>query len=379
VEGRGWAARWLAAAVIAVVLLAPVSAAWGTERAGRAAVVRTPDEAITSAVRWLARQQYPDGGFDGFGAATATPEAVLAFAESAQTESTWANRAAVERVEQVLSEDDRSPLDAARSLARGNQDPALAGRLVSRVALPLGLDVAEQGPFGSVLDLATEGVVDEQVAFADRVDMAIALVSAGVALPEGVLDTVLGAQQDTGGWSADGDPAAETMDLPTTGAVVDLLILVGNEPASPPVAAALLAIAGAQARNGAWPAQGDGSSVLATAGAIRAIRAVGQDPADTCWQTDRGRPATSETAAAALLAMQDADGHFGAADSVLETAAAVHALSGRWLPRGRGTASCGPSEGRDFPVDPALVVLGAIAVVGVGGGVRILRSAPSAY
>ena len=63
----------------------------------------------------------------------------------------------------------------------------------------------------------------------------------------------------------------------------------------------------------------------------------------------------------------------------MTTSQAVHALSGRWLPRGRATQSCGGPEGSDFPVDPALVVLGAIAVVGVGGGVRILRSAPSAY
>jgi hypothetical protein len=353
----------------------PAAAAAGAQGEDEAP---TADDAVALAVRWLERQQYDDGGFDGFGAAVATPEAVLAFAESAQTEATWSNRAALERIDQVESAEGQTPLDAARRLARGNEDPALAARLVDRVALPLGLDAAEDGPFGDSLDLVAEGVVDEDLPLLDRIEMGVSLLSAGVELPEGVLDAVAGAQQQGGGWSVEGDAEGD-VDLRTTGAAVDLLVLAGNAPDSPPVAAAVRAVAGAQARNGAWPGADGEVSPAATAGAIRAIRAVGQDPASSCWQTDLGLAATSMTATDALIALQADDGHFGAEDSTVATSEAVHALSGRWLPRGRATQSCGPSEGRSFPVDPALVVLGAIAVVGVGGGVRILRSAPSSF
>jgi hypothetical protein len=370
----GWGTRIGAALVAAGLALLVPAAAVGAQAEDGAP---TPDDAVARAVRWLERQQYDDGGFDGFGAAVATPEAVLAFAESAQTEATWSNRPAVERVDQVVSGDDQTPLDAARRLARGNEDPALAARLVVRVALPLGLDAGEDGPFGDSVSLAAEGVVDDDLPLVDRIEMAISLLSAGAELPEGVLDAVVEAQQEGGGWSA-GDADGE-MDLVTTGAAVDLLVLAGNAPDSPPVAAAVNAVARSQARNGAWPGTDGEVSAEATAGAIRAIRAVGQDPAGTCWQTDLGLAAKPMSASQALVALQADDGHFGAVDSTVATSEAVHALSGRWLPRGRATQSCGPSEGGGFPVDPALVVLGAIAVVGVGGGVRILRSAPSAY
>ena len=63
---------------------------------------------------------------------------------------------------------------------------------------------------------------------------------------------------------------------------------------------------------------------------------------------------------------------------MVATAQAVHALSGRWLPRAPAADACTP-EGGGLPFEPSLLVVGAIAVVGVGGGVRILRSAPGAY
>jgi hypothetical protein len=363
-----------ALAAAALVALVPVAAA----AAEREDEVASADESIGAAVRWLDRQQYDDGGFDGYGAAVATPEAVLAFAEAAQTEPTWGNRAALEGVENVESRDGRTPMDAARRLARGNEDAALAARLIVRVALPLGLDAGEDGPYGDSVALVAEGVTDEDRPLLDRIEMAIALVTVGAELPEGVLDAVAGAQQESGGWSAAGDADGD-VDLPTTGAAGDLLVLAGNAPDSPPVTTALNAVAQLQGRNGTWPGADDEASVEATAGAIRAIRAAGHDPTTTCWQTDLGIAATSASPTDALIAQQGGDGHFGSEDSTVATSQAVHALSGRWLPRGRATESCGSSEGRDFPVDPALVVLGAIAVVGVGGGVRILRSAPSAY
>lgn len=361
-------------AATGLVALVPVAAAGAAEDEGP-----TPDESVVAAVRWLGRQQRADGGFDGFLPGAATPDALLALAESAQTEDTWGTRPAAERVDHTLSEDDRTPLDAARRLARRDVDPVVAAALVNRVALPLGLDAGDDGPFGDVLDRVTEGVVDEDEPFADRVEMAVALLAAGVALPDGVLDTVLGAQQASGGWGADGDPESEAVDLATTGAAVDLLVLAGVGAEEPPLVNALRFVGGTQARSGAWPGVDDELSAVATAGAIRAIRAVGQDPEATCWQTDLGLPEKNLTASEALVALQDDDGRFGGEDPVVATSEAVHALTGAWLPQGRAPFACGVDEGRQLPFEPSLLVLGAIAVVGVGGGLRILRSAPAAY
>ena len=362
-------------AAIVVAVLLPAAAAFAA--AEDDAEARTTDEAVTAATRWLVRQQRAEGGFDGFVPGAATPDGLLALAESAQTEAEWDNRAAVERVESVESEDGKTPLDAARLLARRVEDPALAARLITMVLLPLGLDASEEGPLGDPSGLVVDGLADEDLPFDERIELAIALLSLGTELPEGTVDTVLGAQQPDGGWNADGDPEAEAVDLATTGAAVDLLVLAGVSPEDGPLVAAHRFVAATQTEDGAWPDVEGEPSALATAGAIRAIRAVGHDPAGTCWQTELELPAQSSTSPeAALVAFQEDDGRFAGEDQAVSTSQAVHALSGSWLPRGRAAEACTPESG-GLPFEPSLLVLGAIVVVGVGGGVRILRSEPA--
>ena len=374
---RGRTGRWdavfrrmIAASAVGLLALGlPAVAAFAAAAGERAA---TPDEAVADAVAWLARQQRPDGGFDGFIPGGGTPDAILALAESAQTEPSWSNRAALERVESEVSDDGRTPLDAARSIARRVEGPQVTARLITRVALPVGLEVGGEGPLGDLTGTAGNWLADDGIAFDARVELAIALVAAGVALPEGTVDTVLAAQQTDGGWNAAGDPEAEAVDLATTGAVVDLLIQAGTDPSSAPVGSAMAFIGSNRARHGAWAdAEGEPSPV-ATAGAIRAIRAVGHDPAGTCWAPELGLEASVPSPVAALMDLQHADGGFGGDDPVRVTSDAVHALSGRWLPLGRAGDACAPETG-GLPFEPSLIVLGAIAVVGVGGGVRIMR------
>jgi hypothetical protein len=377
VTAPGKGPRILAATAAAgLAILFPAAAAFGAAADEEPA---TPNEAVAAAVRWIGRQQRDDGGFDGFIPGAATPDGVLALAESAQSEPEWGNRAALERVDQQTTEGGRTPLDAARRLARGDEEPIVSARLITRVALPLGLGVDDEGPFGDLVARTTDGVTDEDLPFADRVEMALALLSAGAELPEGVIDTVIGAQQPSGGWTADGDPESEAVDLATTGAVVDLLVLAGSDVDNGPPAAALRFVGTTQTHSGAWPDEEGHPSAAATAGAMRVIRAVGHDPSGTCWQTDLGIESGDTTAQAALVALQDEDGRFAGDDTVATTSAAVHALSGRWLPRGRAAEACAPEDGSLLPFEPSLLVLGGIAVIGVGGGVRILRSAPSAY
>ncbi len=340
--------------------------------------VTTPDEAVADAVAWLADQQRPDGGFDGYIPGGGTPDAILALAESAQTEPTWGNRPALERVESEVSDDGRTPLSAARRTARRVDDPEVTARLISRVALPVGLEAGDEGPLGDLTGSATEWLADDDIALDARVELAVALLAAGVALPDGTLDTVLAAQQANGGWNAEGDPDAETVDLATTGAAVDLLVLAGTDPAAGPVANAMGFIAANRDRHGSWP-DGDGApSAAATAGAIRAIRAVGHDPEGTCWATDLGLGADVPSPTTALVDLQEDDGSFAGEDPLRVTSDAVHALSGSWLPLGRAADACAPETG-GLPFEPSLIVLGAIAVIGVGGGVRIMRGGAAAF
>jgi hypothetical protein len=335
----------------------------------------TPDEAVTAAERWLGRQQQADGGFDGFLAGAGTPDTILALAESAQTESAWGNRPALERVESEVSAADHTPLDAARQIARRVNQPQVTARLITRVALPVGLEAGDEGPLGDLTGSASDWLEDDDTAFDARVELAIALVAVGAELPEGLVDEILAAQQANGGWNADGD--ADSVDLVTTGAVVDLLVLVGADTASGAIPAAMAFVGETRARNGAWPDPDGESSAVATAGAIRAIRADGHDPAGSCWLTEVGVEADATAPVAALIALQNDDGSFSGDNPVRATSDAVHALSGRWLPLGRASDACAPESG-GLPFAPSLIVLVLIVVVGVGGGVRIMRGGPSA-
>lgn len=366
--------RRLLAAVAATALvgLGPAAAALAEDDDGV-----TADEAVTAAERWLGRQQEADGGFDGFLAGADTPDTILALAESAQTESTWGNRPALERVESEVSVGDHTPLDAARQIARRVDNPQVTARLITRVALPVGLEAGDEGPLGDLTGSASDWLDDDDTPFDARVELAIALIAVGAELPEGLVDEVLAAQQANGGWNADGDADADTVDLVTTGAVVDLLVLVGADTASGAIPAAMAFVGETRARNGAWPDPEGESSAVATAGAIRAIRADGHDPAGSCWLTEVGVDADATAPVAALIALQKDNGSFSGDNPVRATGDAVHALSGRWLPLGRAGDACAPESG-GLPFAPSLIVLVLIVVVGVGGGVRIMRGGPSA-
>jgi hypothetical protein len=367
--------RLLAAlAAGAILALVPAAVAIAAAEDGP----RSPDDAVAAAAIWLSDHQRPDGGFDGFVPGGNTPDAVLALAESAQTSPNWSNGDALERVESDIAEDGSTPLSAVRVISRRVDDPGVNARLITRIALPLGLDPGEEGSLGDLIGQAGEALADDDVVFVDRVESAIALLSAGAPLPDGTIEGVVAAQQANGGWNADGDPDSDVVDLRTTGAVLDLVVLAGADPEAAPVPAALAFVGSSRNESGAWPNLEGELDATATAGAIRAIQAVGHDPDDSCWETELGIEVNAVAPVPALMALQQEDGGFVGDNAVLVTSEAVHALSGRWLPLGRTEDQCTP-EGGGLDVDPSLIVLGAIAVVGVGGGARIMRSGHSSF
>ncbi len=343
-------------ALTAVVLLAAAVPAGARARDPQA-------RSVATAARWIGDQQDPDGGFPG--GEVATPEAILALAESAQTSDEWSGREGFERVEEQVGADGDTPIDAARRLARRTDDPGVVARLLLMVAQPLGTETGADGPFGDLVERVARLAADPGTDFDDHVLLTAALLSVGVTPPEGGVERILAAQQPDGGWNATGDPEAATVDLATTGWAVETLVQAGNDPATGPVAAALSFVGSTRLPRGAWPDEAGDRSAVATAGAVLALRAAGYDPATTCW------PGSGSTAPLeSLRDLQAEDGSFG---DVPATAAAVHALSGTWLPRVVGGDPCAPAES-GFPVDPTLVVLVLIAAVGVGGGIRIMRS-----
>jgi Prenyltransferase and squalene oxidase repeat len=329
----------------------------------------TPDEAVAAAVTWVSEHQQRDGGFDQTLPGAETPDAVLALAESAQTETEWSTRDAVDRVDAQTTRGGRTPLDAVSRA--GTDAPGTLARVLTRVALPLGLDPGEEGPLGDLVARVSRAIHRDDLRFADRVELGAAVLAIGGTLPEGMVDDLLAAQQDDGGWTTEGDPEGEDVDLRTTAAVVDLLVQAGVDPASPALESTLTLV-GTTEVDGGWTSDGGHATAAATIAAVQILRALGFDPAGTCWQSHLGIEPGDTSAEAHLVALQREDGSFGTDHPVLTTSEAAHALSGRWLPRGRAADRCGtPRESESFPL--SLAVLAVIGVLGVGGGIRVMR------
>jgi hypothetical protein len=356
------------AALGALAVLGPAPGALAAEESGSS----TAEEAVAAAVRWLGEEQRPDGGFDSVIPGAETPDAILALAESTQTEARWSTRAAVERVETERSPGGQTPIDAVQSILDEAGTPGTVARAVTRVALPLGLDTGEEGPLGDLLRKVDRALADDEVAFADRLELGIAALAAGITVPEGMVDEVAAAGQANGGWNADGDPDRHVVDLRVTGAAVDFLVLAGADPQSEVVVGAVRLVASSEEAAGGWLDPDGRPDVRATAGAIRVIRAIGQDPAAECWRTSLGAAAAENSAVDFLIDQQRDNGRFPGRPPQLTTSEAVHALSGRWLPLGRVPEQCHSDSGGG-PFSPSLIVLGVVAVVCVVGGFRIMR------
>ena len=326
---------------------------------------------------WLSGRQQPDGGFALGGLpGVETPESILALAGEAQTSDVWSAREAIDRIEALTGpEPGRSALDALAGLAAEASTARDAALLVTRVALPLQMEPTAFDPdrTGRPVDLI--GLLDgarTTDATASLAEVITAQVAVGGEPSPELLDALAGRVLDGGGWGVDED--SDTVDIASTSAAVVALVAAGQDPSGEPVAGSMATLVTLENDDGGWGPEE--STATDTAAVITALRAVGFDPGDVCWQEEyRGSSDGGRTPVAYLLDSQSEAGHWGDPGETISTAVALQALNGRWLPIARGeTRSCG--GGFDWPlpaVPPALLVVIGVGLVGVIGSARILR------
>lgn len=361
--------------------IAPASATDRDAAPPSAAVDHVP-RAAEAAVGFLLDQQAPDGGFGE--SAPATPDAVSAIAQQAQSTGDWSAKEAVDAVTAAETDAGTTPLDALDATAEGDPSPEQAAVMITRAVVAMGLDPEnfDPGGDGDPVDLVhivaagrrADGSYGTLRATAEVV---LALVMAGKPVNEATLSLLQDSQQQNGGWSEGGEAGGTDVDPTTTGLVTEALVAAGvSAEGASPVTKALAFLARNQGADGAWPAERDGSSdPVATAWAMGAIRAAGYDPDVECWRSAEPLDGAYRAPSAALADSQSSNGAIGdTSDPVSSTALAVQGLLGRWLPTTRAPAvDCG--GGDSAPTVPlSLIVLAVIGVVLIVGAVAIMRS-----
>ena len=372
---RIWRPIHVAAAVLlcatAVLTGLPAGVARSEEPADPAAVAQRSGEA------WLASIQLNDGGFAVAGlTGVETPEAVLALAAQAQRSDVWSHREAIDAIDAIGGRDGGpTALQELSRLGRSTTSPTDAALLITRVAMPLGLDPAAFNPANEGRSADLVAVLDEatdQAPVNALAEIVVAQVALGHEAPADLVAAIVDARLDDGSWpAAEGDQT----DIDTTAMAITALIAAGSDPDDDRVAPGLAVLAAQQNPDGGWGAGGE-SSAMGTAAAMRALRSAGFDPDAGCWRQDLlDADAELPTPASWLISAQAEDGHWGDDGEALSTAVALQGLNGEWLPLVRAEdRTCG--GGLDLPVppvDPGLLVLAGIALVSGFGSIRILR------
>jgi hypothetical protein len=344
---------------------------------------QTNDEVADAAVVWLATQQQADGGFEVGGlAGFETPDATLAIAAAGQTDDTWSTTEALTAVE-AIEQGGNTALDALDDYADTAAAPRAqaAAKLLVLAVLPLGLNPNDFDPSddsASAVDLEAElragagGAGDYAgLAFNGRLFAALALALLDGDVPDALLDAILAAQQDNGGWNFEGDPADAVVDPDTTGLALQALVAAGAVGSDPVVRDAVALLALALAPDGSWASEFDDGNPNSTAYASLGITAAGGDVGTPCWR-DAVLPAFTgvpyRSPDAYQHDQQATDGHIaGPSDSfgvtTFASSQAVQGLLRRWLPPDRAAALTCPTLGAETRYAHAVVwdALGRLA------------------
>ncbi|MCD4684892.1 MAG: terpene cyclase/mutase family protein [Anaerolineae bacterium] len=267
------------------------------------------------AVAYLLTMQNEDGGFTNGWA----PESDLV----TTADVVIAAVAAGENPEAFFAGDMMNPFGfLGMQLADGNV--AGAGQL-AKVAIAVaaaGKDVDDFSGHDLVADLLAMQGEDGTFGFGafDHCLTVIALQNAGIELPEGTVNALVGVQNEDGGW---GFMAGEASDTNTTGLCLQALALTDAVDAA---GAGFDYLAAIQNEDGGWPYQnpsdyGTDSDANSTALIVQALIANGYDLAE--WDNPQDF----------LLALQNESGSFSfqlamPGDNVLATVAVIPAIEG---------------------------------------------------
>ncbi|MFN8475989.1 MAG: prenyltransferase/squalene oxidase repeat-containing protein [Anaerolineae bacterium] len=286
--------------------------------------------AVSAGLSWLRQRQRADGGFGVAGDVSdvdLTLDTLYALAAVGEDAHTWHARSGA------------TPLDflAARPTP-GNA----AG--TARLILAVQAHGADPRDFGgtdltqrlaSFLD-ASQGVYGQTTL--DQAWSLLALAALRTTPPAGAVEHLIGWQGDNGGWAPRPGVAADT----TTTALA-LQALAAFDAADTVRSRARAYLMAQQLASGGFVGM-DGdtdTSARATAAALQALAALGEDPREAPWiqhaSPADGSPLPSHNPLQALLEMQDASGGFHPQDGFPEldasaTAQALVALTGRAQP-----------------------------------------------
>jgi hypothetical protein len=298
-----------------------------------------------TAVDWLVTQQQADGGFEVAGfAGFETPDAILAIADDAQQQYFWDATQARNAVLATI-ENGNNPLHAVDDFVDGTINAGQAAKVIVLVAKPLGLSVTNFNPDGDAARNLAAAVNAGALgngsygAFNATLYAALAKKLVDGAVPANTVAFIRAAQEASGGWDFNGDPAGNQADVDTTGLAVAALASAGVAPNDTDLRQGLAYLANNQQASGAWQAFGS-NDPNSTSTAVFGIVAAGFDPTIPCWRNTAvpglaGQPYASPISW--LRTRQHADGHiispndqFGV--NTFATSQSVQALRRGWMP-----------------------------------------------
>jgi hypothetical protein len=270
------------------------------------------------ALAFIRSQQRNDGGFgsgeSGF-PGFETPDALLAIADSAQSDLTY-NPAAARIAVLGVVKNGKTGLDYLDDFADGGISAGKAAQLIL-VASAIGLDPTtfdpqSDGRTNLVATMDGGRKADGSYGtFNDTLQVLVAHPLLNRPAPAKTVAFVEAAQQSTGGFAFSGDPAGNDEDVDTTARAIQGLVAAGRDGNAPSVRKALRFLATRHNANGSWSAFGS-PDPNATAQAMLGIEAAGYTVASRCW---RDMPAPGNTASSYrspddyLRGAQAADGH----------------------------------------------------------------------
>ncbi len=252
---------------------------------------------VADAAGWLATQQQPDGGFEVAGfAGFETADAILALAESAQSDAPWNADLARAAVSGVINSDGRTPYDGIDDEAEAGPTAGAAAKIVAMVAgpggwaaglSPVAFDPSGDGGAVDLVAVIGAGFDPDTASYGTFGDTLLAVLAQRqlcVDTPDGVVASIIAASAPSGGWNFAGDASEDTFDPDITGRTLQALAAKGVGSDDPAVASGLKRLAVEHdTATGAWISFGE-ANPNSTAMAMLGLAAHGIDTSTSDWR-----------------------------------------------------------------------------------------------